>query len=598
MFKNAQEPETLWAEVVAAEDVRDDRLRKRRERIARVAGPYASSRMQADYEPENRLWEYLAYVTPRVAYANPSVRIRSRRTGMPDDIARALQASVNHVIEMTKLRRALRTNCLDFMLDFGPMMVAPRPIPGSKVLGNDIWWPHAYTVEPHTYFQDPLGRTPDELMFQGHAFLRSKDALIAEAEEKGSDWNLNAVKELTEEAGVEKVHYDRRNVPRRGEVCIREVFVPEFHDDLDVDPEDGYSGTIYTLGASQGSTNEQPYFLRPPRAFYGPPGGPYRLAAFMYLPEIAYGVSPTIPAEAQIQDLARTSRSILRDAANHKVMSTYPANDPVAAQAIGAEDTYAIPVKPGTVDSIKPLEVGGVSQQRLLHFDIKSRTADRVLGMDDPQRGLIGGGGTATEASIAQQASDIRTGDIIQVYQDFVTEIVTMMAWYCFHDERFVALIEGEDMPNVLVPGFKGGPGGDLRWEDLDLSIEPYSMSYESEMSKQQRVARTMETVSWLAQSVPAAPWLPWDKILPEVVEDLHLGEALGEIDVAGAVAWAAQMQQMELPEKPQTKVFSGRQVSGRPLNVTLKSGQGRPAEAPKGLMGAGQASKATKEGR
>jgi hypothetical protein len=373
------------------------------------------------------------------------------------------------------------------------------------------------------------------------------------------------------------VHPDRWETPARGEVALYEVWCPELHEDLDEKPEDGYTGTLYTIGCAKGQNYEQPYLLRPPRPYYGPEWGPYNNAAFLVVQDLPGGLSPTIGAEAQLRDLAATSRALLANARNHKTMTAVPADDPTAIAAAQAEGRYVIPFK-GDPDRIKALEIGGVTQQQLLHFDMKAQTLDRVLGMADVQRGLVSGQGTASEVLTAQAASDIRSADVVQIYHNHVADIERTRAWYCYHDDRYVASVEGIDVP-LPQPIFQGGKTEGLTFEDLDLEIEPYSMEHESPAARQQRTANTIEIVNWLAQTIPAAPWMPWHDIIPEIVEDAGIKEAMEGMDIGAAVAWASEMagfQSEGQPERP--AVSSMKQKTGGPINVRIDQNKTRGA--------------------
>lgn len=607
MYANTKSPEKLWADIRAAETARKERLTNRRSRLSRMVGPAGGTRAPGtEYEPENRLYEWLAYTLPKVTFNNPKVRIRSARPGFPDAIAKALQSSTNRWIREQRLRRMLRLSAVDYLMDWAPTMVTQEPRPGHIVSGVPVWWPQFYSLEPHTFFMDPLALTLEQARFAGHVFLRDYETLCEEAKNPENGWNLEAVERLTPEAGVEEVIPDRGDAPPRGEVALYEVWCPELHEDLDEDPDDGFSGTLYTLGCYRDTQGEEAYELRPPRAYYGPREGPYGLASFLQLRDFPYGISPTIPAEQQLRDLAMTSRAMLDAAHKHKIGTTYPSQFAAEIEKfINTAGQYGVPLPPGAADLVKQIEIAGVTQQQLLHYEMKAQTLDRVLGMADAQRGVVTGDATASENMIAAQATDVRGGDIRQQYQDHVADDLRKVVWFMFHDDRFVVELDGMQIPGMLRPAFRGGKSKGLKFDDLELEIEPYSMEHEGPAMKQARVQRTIEMVGWLAEMVPAAPWMPWTKIIPELTEDSGIQEALEEIDVEAAVEWAAAQAQFEGKQPQDIKATSGRQSQGRPINATVKGGQGRGAtssnygKGPKALppqkMGGGKLQSASK---
>lgn len=606
MYANVKSPEKLWADIRAAEQARKERLTNRRSRLSRMVGPAGGTRAPGtEYEPENRLFEWVAYTLPKVAFRNPRVRIRSAQKGFPDRIAKALQGSTNRLMREQRISRPMRLNALDYLMDWGPSMVAQQPRAGYVISGRPVWWPQFYSLEPHVYFQDPLALTIDQARFAGHVYLRDHHTLIEEAKNPENGWNLAEVERLTPEAGVEEVYPDRGDVPPRGEVALYEVWCPELHEDLDEDPDDGFSGTLYTLGCYRDTQGEEPFLLRPPRAYYGPREGPYGCASFLQVRDFPYGVSPTTPAEQQLRDLAATSRAMLDAAHKHKIGTTYPAHFAAEVEKfLNAPGQYGMPLPPGAADLIQKIEIAGVTQQQLLHYEMKGQTLDRVLGMADAQRGVVTGDATASENMIAQQASDIRGGDLKEQFLEAKTDDIKKLVWFQFHDDRFATYLEGQ-VQGMIQPAFRGGKEGGVKFDDLELEIEPYSMEYESAATKQARTARTMEVVNWLIAAIPQAPWLPWRQIVSEITEDSHIQEALEEIDIKAAVEWAAKMAGFEGEQAPEVQVKSGRQSQGRPINATVKGGQGRgptsssygkgPKALPPQKMGGGKLQSASK---
>lgn len=594
-YRNSSDPTKLWAEIKAAERVRDDRLVAREERISRLCGPWAAKGFgdAAEYDPKNRLYEFLAYVLPRTSFRNPRTRIRSRRTGVADAIAKALQSAMNRWSSETNLKGVVRRSCFDYLLDWPVAMVTPGPVAGQVVSGRPIWWPQAYDVDIRTWFMDPVAKSLDSARFAGHAYLRDKEMLVEEAKDPDNGWDKAAVQALAEEAGVETVRGKRsglEDVPARGEVALYEVWCPEPHEDQSEDPDDGFNGTLYTLGCSQGQGGEEKvYELREPRPFYGPRTGPYVHTPFLEVPDLPYGLSPTIAAEQAIRDSARTDRANLRSAARHKVVTTVPAGDPTALAVAQSPDGFVVPIK-GDPQAVKQLALGGVTQEGLTHAEMKGQDTDRLLGMADAQRGVVTGEGTASEVLTAQQGSDVRIGDVEDRFKNtHVAGILRVASWYACNDDRFQIGIEGmEGAKMMLAPTFRGGKTEGFKFEDLELEIEPYSMEYESAATKQMRVQRTMELAQFLATTIPQAPWMPWKDIIPEMVEDMGLEEAFANIDVNAAVEWASQMAQFEGQQQPKATATSGRQSQGRPINVSVKAGGGRGGKGPSGYLSGG----------
>lgn len=576
MFHGASTPEAMMAEVRAAKEVRDRRLNTRRERLRRLGGPYAYKGESTAHEPENRLFEYIAYVLPRTIFKNPRIRYRSRRGGSASAFARSMASGHNRLIVEQQHAKVLRQLGMDYLLDYCVALISPEPREGMSAGGRPVWWPQMYAVDPEHYFEDPLATAEGDLRFRGHDVLWDKDDLEAAARANPDEWRLENVLALTAEAGTEQYYKDRRNVPGRQQVVVTEVFVPEDHGDPSEDPDDGFSGQIFTMGlcSAAGGDGEswEAKSLRPPRPFYGPRRGPYYTCAFMRHSEAPLGLSPTLPAEAQIRDLAATSRANLRAAHRYKRVPVVDSADKAAIAALKAEDADVIPTAGGEA-KVGAVEVGGVTQQGLVHYEMKSDTVDRVLGTQDAQRGIVTGDGTASEVLTAQAASDIRMGDVAHVFRDFVADLESGMGWFLWHDDRVVVSTPEAGVEGMIAPSLRGGPTDGVRYDDLELEVQVYSMEYESEASRVARATRTLEVIGWITQQIMAAPYLRWDELLPELGQLYGIDDLASYVDLEGAQEWAnAQLQyQGEVQKSPTMQL--GRQAAGRPLGGKIGVG-------------------------
>lgn len=564
------------AEVRAAKEVRDARLVTRRERLRRMGGPYAYKGESTAHEPENRLWEYIAYTLPRTVFKNPRIRYRSRRGGMASAFGRAMESGHNRLIFEQQHSKVLRRLALDYLIDYCVGMISPEPREGMSAGGRPVWWPQMYALDPEHYFEDPLASSEEDLRFRGHDVLWDKDDLEAAARANPDEWRLENVLACTAEAGVEDYYKDRRNVPSRQQVVVTEIFVPEDHGDPSEDPDDGFSGTIYTMGlcSAAGGDGEswQAKSLRPPRPFYGPRRGPYYTCAFMRHSEAPLGLSPTLPAEAQIRDLAMTSRANLRAAARYKRVPIVDATDKAAIAALQAEDSQVVPVIGGEA-KVSSIEVGGVSQQGLVHYEMKSETVDRVLGMADQQRGIATGQATASEVLTAQGATDVRQGDVQQVFRDFVADLELGMGWYLWHDDRVVVSTPDAGIQGMVAPSMRGGRVNGVRFDDLELEVQLYSMEYESEAARANRATRTLELIAWVTQQILAAPYLKWEELLPELGQLYGIDDLASYFDLEGAREWANAQLQYGGSTQRQPSMQMGRQSAGKPMGSRIGVG-------------------------
>jgi len=603
MFAGCKTPGALLAEVRAAEAARERRLRTRKERLERIAGPYQAADSGDEYDPENALYEYICYVLPRAAFSNPDVLVKSKRPELlTRAVAKAMQDGLSRMTHEQKMWRTFRTLCVDYLLDYAVAMVSPEPREGMTAEGRPVWWPQMYRIDPRCYFEDPLPVGAPR--FQGHVMLRDLDGLIEEAEANPDDWHVENVKALAEESGVDVVQPERKGVPARGQVAIYEVFVPEDHGAAGEDPDDGFSGTIYTLGAAQGEhdtledeADEKAWSLRRPRKFYGPRSGPFVTAKFLENEHVHLGMSPTLAAEGSMRELAAAGRANNRAARRYKRVVGVVGGDQTTSDLLDAEDGYSVPLS--GEGSLTSVEMGGVSASGIQHLDMRRNSTDRLLGMDDIQRGMVTGDGTATEASLASASSDARTNDVVAVFRRFVSDIYEALAWYCYHDDRVVIGVKGQ-VPGMVQPMLRGGPMKGMTFDDLQFEIAPFAMEPETPATRRARADQMMSVIGWLGQAIPSAPFMDWGRVLPELGSLLGIDGLENFIDIQGAAEWGAQMAQFGgeqgSTEPPQASL--GRNTAGKPLGgVTLKLGAKGGRKEPAGAGAGGTKVKAQQLG-
>ncbi len=400
---------------------------------------------------------------------------------------------------------------------------------------------------------------------------------------------------LQEESGVEAVQPERKETPARGQVAIYEVFVPEDHGAPGEDPDDGYSGTIYTLGFTKGdafdespssAVKEKAWGLRKPRRFYGPRSGPFVVCRFIEAEHIPMGLSPTLAAEGSMRELAAAGRANNRAARRYKRVTGVIGGDKTTEALLDSEDGFAVPLTEG--GQLVTAEMGGVSEQGLAHAEMRRNSTDRLLGMDDIQRGLVTGEGTATEASLASASSDARTNDVVSVFRyGLVVPVYEALAWYCYHDDRVVIGVKGE-MPGMVQPMLRGGPTKGMTFDDLRFEIAPYAMEPETPVSRRMRGEQLMAAIGWLAQAIPTAPFMDWGRVLPEIGSLLGVEGLEHFVDVEGAAEWGAQMAQYGggQAQTPVPQAALGRNAAGRPLGGGGGGGGWRGGKGPKAMPG------------
>lgn len=288
-----------------------------------------------------------------------------------------------------------------------------------------------------------------------------------------------------------------------------------------------------------------------------------------------------------MRELAAVGRANNRAARRYKRVTGVIGGDQTTSALLDSEDGYSVNISEG--GTLVTAEMGGVSQQGIAHAQMRRDSTDRLLGMDDIQRGLVTGEGTATEAALASSSSDARTNDVVSVFRQFVAEIYEALAWYCYHDDRVVVGVKGQ-MPGMTQPMLRGGKTEGMTFDDLRFEIAPYSMEPETPATRRARGEAMMATIGWLAQAIPTAPFMDWGRVLPEIGSLLGVEGLEHFVDVEGAAEWGAQMAQYggqpQAAQPPQATL--GRNAAGRPLGGVSLSIGGRGGKGPRASPGGG----------
>jgi hypothetical protein len=103
-------------------------------------------------------------------------------------------------------------------------------------------------------------------------------------------------------------------------------------------------------------------------------------------------------------------------------------------------------------------------------------------------------------------------------------------------------------------PWFHGGSkasGSGATFDDLELEIEPYSMTRTTEGLEQRRTMEMVGLVTQMAPMIPQMPWVDWRKVLK------HLGNALNFPELQDVVNMqvAAAFMGVEQPQEAEPRL-------------------------------------------
>ena len=151
---------------------------------------------------------------------------------------------------------------------------------------------------------------------------------------------------------------------------------------------------------------------------FGTPGFPIHMLTFMDVGRL-FGASP-------IQfwlDLHDAFNEFIAEGTERamQVKTIIAVRDEESRDKIAAADGNAIIVSPNPDGAFHTEKVGGMAPETMQMAGLYSQAADKIMGMGDPQRGVIQSGDqTATEINTVTQFAQTRVGDLIEAGSRFL----------------------------------------------------------------------------------------------------------------------------------------------------------------------------------
>ncbi len=474
------------------------------------------------------------------------------------------------------------------------------------------WSPSFYRISQRRYFWDPLAASARECRYQGHIWTRTKASMLAEAEEyPDRGWNVELIKSISADADEHAKDLGREDAkkietPERDEVVGVTIWVK----DRQIDGkrrEDNFYGTLYTIAldpvtaAGPGKSQEEHWdkirkeisadggkyrtqYLREPQAFYGPPSGPYAVGAVYTVPDDAAGLGPITVAQEAADELNLVSAANTRSAKRWKRGVVVGGPDKKVAGRIKSSEHDSVFYASGFDKShVAEYQAGGLDPQGLEQEQRMTEKLQRSQGLSDAQRGQVTGRGSATEVYEASQAGNARMDFIEKKVYRFAQNILDKALWYIWHSNKVVIQL-GPDAAEELgyepewvmdENGFsqqiqpeieyRGGPAEDgvqeTAYEDLELTIEPYSMQRPDEAQQKADALAWANFVLTAAPMVRQFPELEWNSIFESAAKAFNQADGAAMIDVKKSQEIGAMMMGLELDQLMQGQV----QGSGGP---------------------------------
>lgn len=506
-------PRDIMAEVKADTHARDERLRGAEDLLKKYPGAWWDGPPGAaqQFDPENAGFEYLSYAMSQLVWANPRWRITTRRPRAQQMVAEAMDFGMNRWTVDTDLKTVLEDCAVDYTFSWAVAHTSPQPRPEHYEAEDPMLWPQVSRLSPWDFGFDHRAKTWRQARMLWHRYKLDRDDLLKRARldrkrpiEKREGWDYAAIDTLSYSRGASWDSTSRTwfgkgvqdEGPDRHEVELLEVFLPTTKIDGAPGPDDGFNGTLLTLGVTPHGSDA--VHLKPPRPFFGPRWGPYTVFGSYIVPDCPFPLSLLMASAGHIEQSSRLAMAVDNQVASYKRMMLIAAGQPQLAQTIkdGKNDVvYSLPSVADLDKFVRSYETGGTVPGNVAAEQRSINKRNRIMGMDEVQRGNVTGDGTATEVQLAVEAAMGRQGYIKSRFQDGVKRVGKTVAWYLYNmDEVIFAL--GPDATEQLglddgdEAWFMGGSndeGSGTTFDDLGLEIEPFSMDRQTDASQRQR---------------------------------------------------------------------------------------------------------------
>ena len=542
------EPDNLLQEVAGARTARDAHLSSWDEMVRRYHQQDYKGFEECDFAPENHEGEYVALMLPKIALTEPRVRVKCRKKGMGRMEAIALRYALNQWAEETSLGEVMQEVVRDFLFNFGVYYTTQEPMPGYHG-GNPSrpHWPRVQRLSQRQFLLDPLCGVFRCARFAGHEYAVGKEELIDMATQRPElGWNIPLLQETDTTQDFEW-RQSNDSTPDREELRVIRLWVPGKYEPGFPGPEQGCSGTIYTLIDGQDGND----WVREPIPAYGPRWGNYALAGAYGVPDSPWPLGPLTMHKGRADELNAHSVAASKAMAEYKRLVLVSASNPQLAQMLKRPDMFVIPVKGLNPNDIVQVEMGGLTPEHMNALSMLRDRLDRTAGMSEAKRGNVAGG-TATENAIADEAGAVRTAYIKQRHTQAAEQVFSTAGWYIMHDERAVFPLDDEASREMGVAGqawYVGGAGdpnseiaremGFVDPDDMRFQIEPYSGDYIGQGVAKQQFMEALKTALEMAQAMPTMPHVRWKDLftkLGDVTNDEDWADMV-EPDVAAMMA-------------------------------------------------------------
>lgn len=492
----------IFNEIRDSEEVRDKVLECNKKVLECWLSDCYRSDLSVRYTLENYTDSYLRFVTTQVVQERPQVSVSPESDANDTATAEGMEGAVNYWIKREQYKKTLSRMVRDIVLGWGVTMVyydiqagegaakakyeSDSPLP-AKVCVK--------TIAPGQYFVDSRCYGYENRRIEGHCFDTDLEDL-----RNNPDYDQKVIMELkpnedTKEMPGSPIGDFADRISKRERITVYEAWIPE-------------ANLLVTM-ARQGEREARILKVAP---YEGPPEGPYTLWGTIEVPGQIYPYSIAAATFAQQDDLNLHTLAMQKNANGYKSFGVYQksaADDGKAVQKVRSGSMIGL----SQPDTVKMMEMGGISDTQVKMVDILRDRLDRNMGYSDAQRGLANSE-TATANNLAQKNSDHRMELLRQAIVAGAEADLRKVGWYFWNREDINMSFSTENRMTGQSETVEmyGGPFSDeelstleggrfasqagKNWSDYHLEIKVDSMNRVTDPIRQKRAIEEFQLVT------------------------------------------------------------------------------------------------------
>ncbi len=558
-------------ELNASKSQQATRRRWRQDAIRRFTGSaYENWDANRELDPENTAFTQIATMIPSMASGVPQCRLSSARGQDTAKKTLALQAAANRAAREQKMATVCEHVATDMLFTWGVAKVLRAPRPGQGYRSTPMNMPRMRYVPARWFLHDIAAMDAETWAWSADARVVYLTDLEDEAEnDPTSGWDAEVLEGYQTNplpkyfrSGDTYGRSEEGTAIDRGELVLWELWVrdwewdeeelDEWEEQLGVRPTraNGYNGALVTM-TDEATTEEMnsermgdQQWIRAPRPFYGEAHGPHVLFGSYVVPEESDPLgllAATADQSEEMNDHARVMSTSFRQYKRMNVFKNEEAVDLV--QNAGHDFVVAAPMLnfeegKGWVK----MEIGGGSDQQLIHMKLLHDRWERNAGLDQSGMGSADAGATATAVMTAAGRSASRSGWILTKYQRGLSDVFRKMLWYLWHDETMMIPVDeraAKEMGEENVQGSTWFFGGD----DPSASLARLEEIRDEESGREREAWAAM--VDEMKRNIAMAP--ADDPIAGNAFSDLEITIDLSTLTADSPQTQAFNAQQMQV---------------------------------------------------